>query len=229
MLFVVSVLSLEPFMSVSNFSSKTTNNINLSIESTALIDFTLNPNIERIKVSFLITIESVENPTFWYNLVQHIVTSTNDPQVFDTLMSAFRHIPSKQTETVAPINQTATEVLDLQGEVKGTIITSNSIVKVKFKQNIKFEIKEKSVIFQPLVAPNKLSSWQNPEILRDISRQLGKRESLMYSFTFKIPLILKQFILGVLCNISAVTVMPISKGTDIHKISQEVHTEDKIC
>ena len=158
MLSVVSVLSLEPFMSASDFSSKTANNISLSIESAALIDFTLNPNIERIKVSFLITIESVENPIFWYNLIQHIVTSTNDPQVFDTLMSAFRHIPSKQTETVVSINQTATEVLELLGEMKGTIVTSNSTVTVKFKQNIKFEIKEKLVIFQPLVAPNKHSS-----------------------------------------------------------------------
>lgn len=64
-------------------------------------------------------------------------------------MSAFRHIPSKRTKTVARITQMATEVPDLLREAKifkGTIVPSNSIMKVKFKEDIELEIKEKSVI-----------------------------------------------------------------------------------
>lgn len=64
-------------------------------------------------------------------------------------MSAFRHIPSKRTKTVAWITQMATEVPDLLREAKifkGTFVPSNSIMKVKFKEDIELEIKEKSVI-----------------------------------------------------------------------------------
>ena len=53
-----------------------------SIESVASIDFTLKPNTEKIKVLFLITSESVENPIFRYDLIEHLVTTTNDPKLF---------------------------------------------------------------------------------------------------------------------------------------------------
>ena len=79
----VSTLSLEQFMDVSDLSLRTANNTSLSIESVALIDFTLKPNTEQTNVPFLITSESVEDPIFGYNLIEHLVTSTNDPKVFD--------------------------------------------------------------------------------------------------------------------------------------------------
>ena len=53
-------------------------------------------------------------------------------------MSAFPHIPSEGTETVASIIKKGVEVPDLLGDVKvmkRTIIPSNSIVKVKSKTN----------------------------------------------------------------------------------------------
>ena len=94
-------------------------------------------------------------------------------------MSAFRHIPSKRTKTVAWITQMATEVPDLLREAKifkGTIVPSNSIMKVKFKLR-------KSQLF------NRHSSSQNTRIVGKSSKQLGNREPLMYSFTFKTHLI----------------------------------------
>ena len=81
----VSALSLEQFMGVSGLNLRTANNTSLSIESVALIDFALKPNAEQIKVPFLITSESVEDPIFGYNLIEHLVTSTNYPKVFDIL------------------------------------------------------------------------------------------------------------------------------------------------
>ena len=60
----VSTRSLEQFMGVSDLNLRTANNTSLSIESVALIDFALRPNTEKMKVPFLITSESVENPIF---------------------------------------------------------------------------------------------------------------------------------------------------------------------
>ena len=78
MLPVVSTLSLEQFIGVSDLNLRTANNASLSIESVALIDFAFKPNTEQIKVQFLITSESMEDPIFGYNLIEHLVTSTNE-------------------------------------------------------------------------------------------------------------------------------------------------------
>ena len=98
----------------------------------------------------------MEDPIFGYNISEHLVTSTNDPKVFDILRSAFPQIPSEEAETVASIIKKVAEAPDLLGGVKvikRTIIPSNSTVKVKCKTNIEFETDEKSVIFQPLIDP----------------------------------------------------------------------------
>ena len=142
----VSTLSLEQFMGVPDLNLRTTNNPSLSMESVALIDFALRPSTEKIKVPFLITNESVEDSIFGYNLIEDLVTSANDPKTFETLMAAFRHIPSEGAEAVALIIKKFVEVPDLLGDVKvikRTVITSKSIVKVKCKTNIEFETEEK--------------------------------------------------------------------------------------
>ena len=113
----VSPLSLEQFMGVSDLNLRTGNNTSLSIKSVALIDFALQPNTEKIKVPFLITSESVEDPIFGYNLTEYLVTSTNDTNIFDTLMSTFPHIPSKEAETVALIIKKVAAVPNLLGDV----------------------------------------------------------------------------------------------------------------
>ena len=150
----VSTLSLEQFMG--DLTSIWEQQIIpvWSIESVASIDFTLKPNTEKIKVSFLTTSESVENPIFRYDLIEHLVTTTNDSKTFYALMSTFPHIPSERADTVALIIKKVTEIRDLLGDlkvIKRTIIPSNSIVKVNCKKNFEFETKEKSVIFQPLI------------------------------------------------------------------------------
>ena len=150
----VSTLSLEQFMG--DLTSIWEQQIIpvWSIESVASIDFTLKPNTEKIKVSFLTTSESVENPIFRYDLIEHLVTTTNDPKTFYALMSTFPHIPSERADTVALIIKKVTEIRDLLGDlkvIKRTIIPSNSIVKVNCKKNFEFETKEKSVIFQPSI------------------------------------------------------------------------------
>ena len=150
----VSTLSLEQFMG--DLTSIWEQQIIpvWSIESVASIDFTLKPNTEKIKVSFLTTSESVENPIFRYDLIEHLVTTTNDSKTFYALMSTFPHIPSERADTVALIIKKVTEIRDLLGDlkvIKRTIIPSNSIVKVNCKKNFEFETKEKSVIFQPSI------------------------------------------------------------------------------
>ena len=60
MLAVVSTLSLEQFMGVSDLNLRTANNISLSIEIVALIDFVLKRNTEKIKIQFLIASAGLE-------------------------------------------------------------------------------------------------------------------------------------------------------------------------
>ena len=98
----------------------------------------------------------MEDPIFGYNIIEHLVTSANDPKVFDILMSAFPQILSEGAEPAGSIIKKVAETSDLLGDVKvikRTIIPSNSIVKVKCKKNIEFEPEEKSVIFPPLLDP----------------------------------------------------------------------------
>ena len=179
---------------------------------------------------FLITSESVENPIFRYDLIEHLVTTTNDSKTFYALMSTFPHIPSERADTVALIIKKVTEIRDLLGDlkvIKRTIIPSNSIVKVNCKKNFEFETKEKSVIFQPSIdsqADKILEFKKSYETTRK-----GKTPHVSIYITNlsnrKIVLQRGGDIFGTLHNISAVTPIPISKDIDIHEISQEVHIE----
>lgn len=90
-------------MGVLDLNLRTTNNTRLSIKHVALVNFALKPNIEKIKVPFSITSESVESRS----LMEHI---------FYILISAFSHISSERAETVASIIQKVTEVPDLPGK-----------------------------------------------------------------------------------------------------------------
>ena len=85
----VSILLLEQFMGTLDLNLGRVNNTSVSIESVTFIDFTLKPNTEKIKPPFLITSESVEDLIFGYNLIEHLVTSKNDPKAFDTLSMLF--------------------------------------------------------------------------------------------------------------------------------------------
>ena len=128
----------------------------MSIEHIALIDFTLKPDTEKLKLPFL-TSASVENP----NLIEHLLTLTNHSKIFNTLISASSHISCEGAETVASILLKVAEVPDLLGKVKAikrNIIPSNSSVKVKCKANTEFETDEKSVIFQPLTHPKAVTN-----------------------------------------------------------------------
>ena len=69
-------------MGDSNINLRIANNTSLSIKSVALIDFALKSGSEKIKVSLLITSESVEDPIFGYNLIDFLIRSTNGPNFF---------------------------------------------------------------------------------------------------------------------------------------------------
>ena len=86
----VLTFSLDQIRGVSDLNFRIADNTSFSIQSVALIDFALKPN-----TPFLATSQSVEDPIFGYNLIEYLFTSTNDPKVFDTLMSPFPRFPSK--------------------------------------------------------------------------------------------------------------------------------------
>ena len=52
----------------------------------------------------------MEDHIFGYSLIKHLVTSTNDSNIFDTSMSAFTHISSEGAETVVLIIQKFAEI-----------------------------------------------------------------------------------------------------------------------
>ena len=171
----------------------------------------------------------MEDPIFRYNLTEHLVTSINEPKIFDTLMSALPHIPSDGAETVAFIIQKIAQVPNLLADmkvIKRTIIPGNRIVKVKCKGNIEFETKEMSVIFQPLIDPQVDETLEFRESYKTIRKWRTPHVFLYITNPSNCKVVLKRgYILGNLHNISAAIPIPISKDTDIHEIGPEVHTE----
>ena len=227
----VETISLENFLGVSDLNLRTANNTVLDIESVALIDFALKPNTEKLKVPFLITNESVENPIFGYNLISHLVTSNRDPKIFETLMSVFPHIPDEGAETVVSIIQKVAEVPDLLGEVKvnkQTVISSKSFVRVKCKANVEFEAKEKSLIFQPLVEPQVDEALEIKESYEVLKKGRTKHVFILISNPSDRDIVLRRGdVLGTLHNVSAVIPLPIPTDIQVNEISQEVTNENE--
>ena len=66
------------------------------------------------------------------------------------LMSVFTNIMLEGAETIIAILQKVADVPDLLGEVrvpKRTIVPGNSTLRVKYKENIEFDSKQKSGLF----------------------------------------------------------------------------------
>ena len=225
-------MSLEQFLGVSDLNLRTANNTVLHIESVALIDFAVKPNMEKIKVPFLITNESVENPIFGYNLISHLVIliSNRDPKIFETLMSVFPHIPCEGAETVVSIIQKVAQIPDLLGEVKvnkRTVISSYSFVRVNCKANVEFEAKEKSLISQPLVEPEVDEALEIKKSYEVLKKGRTPHVFTLISNPSKRDIFLRRGdVLGTLHNVSAVVPLPISKDIQINEISQEVTNEN---
>ena len=105
---------------------------------------------EKVKVLFIITNEYLENPVFGYNLIEHSFVSRNNPKIFDMLMSVFPNIFLQGAETMTAILQKVADAPDLLWDVrvpKHTIVPENSTLRVKCRENIEFDSKQKSVLF----------------------------------------------------------------------------------
>ena len=90
-------------------------------------------------------------------MIEHLFVSSDNPKIFDMLMSVFPNISLEEAETMIAILQKVADAPDLLGEVrvpKQTIVPGNSTLRVKCQGNIKFDSKQKSVLFQPLLEPN---------------------------------------------------------------------------
>ena len=187
----VLTFSLDQIRGVSDLNFRIADNTSFSIQSVALIDFALKPN-----TPFLVTCQSVEDPIFGYNLIEYLFTSTNDPNIFDILMSPFPRFPSKGAETVASFIQKVAAVPDLLGDVKvikRTITPSNSIVKVKCKANIELGTKEKSVIFQPLLGPQVEETLEFRESYETIRNERTPHVSVYISSPSNCEIVLEIF------------------------------------
>ena len=83
-------------------------------------------------------------------MIEHLFVSSDNPNIFDMLMSVFTNIMLEGAETIIAILQKVADVPDLLGEVrvpKRTIVPGNSTLRVKCKENIEFDSKQKSVLF----------------------------------------------------------------------------------
>ena len=133
--------SSEEFLGIS-LDLKTTNNTKLNIEGVAVLDFSLKFTPEKVKVSFIITNEYLENPIFGYNLIEHLFVSRDNPKIFHMLMSVFPNILLEGAETMIAILQKVADAPDLLGEVrvpKRTIVPGNSTLRVQCRRNIEFD------------------------------------------------------------------------------------------
>ena len=130
---------------------KTTNKNNLNIEGVVILDILLKSDTEILKVSFIVTNEFLENRIFIYNLIEELVVSNMDDKTFEILKSML-----EGAETVLAIMQKVKDLFNALGETKAPnriIVPTNSVIKVKCRDNIKFDSKIKSVFFQPLLEP----------------------------------------------------------------------------
>ena len=97
-------------------------------------------------------------------------------------------------------------------------------MKAKCKTKIEFE--EKSVIFQPLIDPQADETLEFKESYETIRKGRSPHVYIYTTNPSNCKIVLKRGdFLGTLHNISTVIPIPISKGIDIHEISQEVHVE----
>ena len=60
---------------------------------------------KKVKVPFIVTNEYLENPIFGYNLIEHLFVSSDNPKIFDMLMSVFPNISLEEAETMIAILQ----------------------------------------------------------------------------------------------------------------------------
>ena len=68
---------------------KIANNTKLNFEGAAVLNFSLKLTSENGQVLFNVANESLENPIFAYNSVEHLFVPRDNPEIFDTLMPAF--------------------------------------------------------------------------------------------------------------------------------------------
>ena len=83
-------------------------------------------------------------------MIEHLFVSSDNPNIFDMLMSVFTNIILEGAETIIAILQKVADVPDLLGEVrvpKRTIVPGYSPLRVKCYENIEFDSKQKSVFF----------------------------------------------------------------------------------
>ena len=85
-----------------------------------------------------------------------------------------------------------------------------------------------SVIFQPLIVSQVDETLEFQESYKTNRKRRSPHVYIYVTNPSNRKIVLKRGdILGTLHNISAVIPIPISKGIDIDKVSQEVHTEKK--
>ena len=117
------------------------------------------------------------------------------------------------------ILQKVADAPDLLREVR---VPKGTIVPLKCKGNIKFDSKQKSVLFQPLLEPNISDILNIHESYENLSK--GKTPHLFITIanpSNKDIVINKREILGTLHNVSATTPVTYKTEINVNKISQE--------
>ena len=158
-------------------------------------------------------------------MIEHLFVSRDNPKIFGMLMSVFPNISLEGAETMITILQNVAEAPDLLEEVrvpKRTIVPGNSTLRVKCRGNIKFDSKQKSVLFQPLLEPNISDILNINETYENLSK--GKTPHIFITIVHpsnKDIVINKEDNLGTLHNVSAIIPVIYKKKINVNKISQE--------
>lgn len=179
---------------------KTTNKNNLNIEGVVILDILLKSDTEILKVSFIVTNEFLENRIFIYNLIEELVVSNMDDKTFEILKSML-----EGAETVLAIMQKVKDLFNALGETKAPnriIVPTNSVIKVKCWDNIKFDSKIKSVFFQPLLEPEASDTWENEESYDTTSKDRTVR--LFVNLSRQDIVVPRRNVFETLHNVSAV-------------------------
>ena len=103
-----------------------------------------------LKLPFIVSKEFLENPIFAYNLIEDLVFSRKNHKTFKTIKSVFLCALLEEVEIVLAIVQKIKGLIYKKKSKLQKIIPSNNVIKLKCRDNIKFDSKIKSVFFEPL-------------------------------------------------------------------------------
>ena len=124
-----------------------------------------------LKLPFIVSKEFLENPIFAYNLIEDLVFSRKNHKTFKTIKSVFLCALLEEVEIVLAIVQKIKGLIYKKKSKLQKVIPINNVIKLKCRDNIKFDSKIKSVFFRT-IAPEASDTLEIEEYYETITKSM---------------------------------------------------------